>query len=93
VNVIILEMNRVPYLDQSAAHALELVFDYLKKQGITVYLAHVRENPLKMLHNVDLVPRVIPKEHIFDHIFDCIKSLEEEFVFKVSKKNSDGQKV
>jgi SulP family sulfate permease len=93
VNVIILEMNRVPYLDQSAAHALELVFEYLKKQGITVYLAHVRENPLKMLHNVDLVPRVIPKEHIFDHIFDCIKSLEEEFVFKVSKKNSDGQKV
>ncbi len=93
VNVIIFEMNRVPYLDQSAAHALELVFDYLKKQGISVYLAHVGENPLRMLHNVGLVPRVIPKEHIFDHIFDCIQSLEEEFVFKKPKKNSDGYMV
>ncbi|MBC8288307.1 MAG: SulP family inorganic anion transporter [Nitrospinae bacterium] len=84
VNVIIFEMNRVPYLDQSAAHALELVFDYLQKKGIAVYLAHVNEKPLKMLHAVELVPRLIPKENIFDHIFDCIQSLEEEFVFKKS---------
>ena len=87
VNVIIFEMNRVPYLDQSAAHALELVFEYLQKQGISVYLAHVNEKPLGMLHAVELVPRLIPKENIFDHIFDCIQSLEEEFVFKKSKKD------
>ena len=84
VNVIIFEMNRVPYLDQSAAHALELVFDYLQKKGIAVYLAHVNEKPLMMLHAVELVPRLIPKENIFDHIFDCIQTLEEEFVFKKS---------
>jgi SulP family sulfate permease len=84
VNVIIFEMNRVPYLDQSAAHALELVFDYLQKKGIAVYLAHVNEKPLKMLHAVELVPGLIPKENIFDHIFDCIQVLEEEFVFKKS---------
>jgi len=87
VKVIIFEMNRVPYLDQSAAHALELVFDYLKKNKIDVYLAHVNESPLEILHAVGIVPRIIPEEHIFDHIFDCIKSLEEEFVFKKSKRD------
>ncbi len=84
VNVIIFEMNRVPYLDQSAAHALELVFEYLQKKGIAVYLAHINEKPLKMLHAVELVPRLIPEENIFDHIFDCIQVLEEEFVFKTN---------
>lgn len=87
VHVIIFEMNRVPYLDQSAAHALELVFEYLQKKGISVRLAHVNEKPLKMLHAVNLVPRLIPKENIFDHIFDCIQALEEEFVFKGSEKD------
>jgi sulfate permease, SulP family len=88
VKVIIFEMNRVPYLDQSAAHALELVFEYLQKNKIDVYLAHVNESPLKILHAVGIVPRIIPEEHIFDHIFDCIQSLEEEFVFKKSKRGS-----
>ena len=84
VNVIIIEMNRVPYLDQSAAHAMELVIEYLKKRKIRVYLANVNESPLKILRAVGLVPRLIPEEHIFDDIFDCIQSLEEEFVFDKS---------
>ena len=84
VNVIIIEMNRVPYLDQSAAHAMELMIEYLKKRKIRVYLANVNESPLKILRAVGLVPRLIPEEHIFDDIFDCIQSLEEEFVFDKS---------
>ena len=82
VKVIVFEMNRVPYLDQSAAHALELVFEYMKKSGIRVLLANVNRQPLTMLHAVDLVPRLIPKQHIFEDIFDCVRWLEEEFVFQ-----------
>ena len=82
VNIIIFEMNRVPYLDQSAAHALELVFDYLKKNRIEVYLAHVNERPLKILRAVDIVPRIIPEEHVYSYIFDLVRKLEEDFVMK-----------
>jgi len=88
VKIIIFEMTRVPYLDQSAAHALELVFEYLKKNKIEVYLAHVNERPLKILHAIDIVPRIIPEERIFDHIFDLIQKLEKDFVFKKSKQGS-----
>ncbi len=87
VKIIIFEMNRVPYLDQSAAHAIELVIEYLKKNGVRVILAHVNESPLKMLRAVDIVPELIPNEDIYDHIFDCIQNLEEEFVFEKSGKN------
>ena len=88
VKVIIFEMTRVPYLDQSAAHALELVFDYMKKNKIEVYLAHVNERPLKLLRAVGIVPRVIPEERIFDHIFDLVQKLEEDFVFKKDRQGS-----
>ncbi len=84
VKIIIFEMNRVPYLDQSAAHALELVFEYMQKRGIRVLLANVNSQPLTMLRAVDLVPRLIPENHIFDDIFDCVRWLEEEFIFKKS---------
>ncbi|MGP0593396.1 SulP family inorganic anion transporter [Nitrospira sp. T9] len=80
VNILIFEMNRVPYLDQSAAHALELVFEYMQKRGIRVLLANVNPQPLEMLRAVNLTPRLIPEHHIFGDIFDCVRCLEEEFV-------------
>lgn len=80
VKTLVFEMNRVPYLDQSAAHALELVFEYMHKRGIQVLLANVNSQPLTMLRAVDLVPRLIPEHHLFEDIFDCVRWLEEEFV-------------
>jgi SulP family sulfate permease len=80
VKILIFEMNRVPYLDQSAAHALELVFEYMQKRNIRVLLANINRQPLEMLRAVNLTPRVIPEHHIFEDIFDCVRWLEEEFV-------------
>ncbi|GJL70500.1 MAG: sodium-independent anion transporter [Nitrospirales bacterium] len=80
VKILIFEMNRVPYLDQSAAHALELVFEYMQKRNIRVLLANINPQPLEMLRAVDLTPRLIPAHHIFVDIFDCVRWLEEEFV-------------
>jgi sulfate permease, SulP family len=80
VKILIFEMNRVPYLDQSAAHALELVFEYMQKREIRVLLANINPQPLEMLRAVDLTPRIIPEHHIFEDIFDCVRWLEEEFV-------------
>ena len=80
VKIIIFEMNRVPYLDQSAAHALELVFEYMQKRGIRVLLSNLNEQPLRMLRAVDLIPRLIPEHHVFEDIFHCVLSLEAEFV-------------
>lgn len=80
VKILIFEMNRVPYLDQSAAHALELVFEYMHKRHIQVLLANINPQPLEMLRAVNLTPRVIPAHHIFEDIFDCVRWLEDEFV-------------
>jgi len=80
VKIIVFEMNRVPYLDQSAAHALELVFEFMQKRGIRVLLANLNDQPLQMLRAVDLIPKLIPEHHVFQDIFDCVLWLEDEFV-------------
>ncbi len=88
VKILVFEMNRVPYLDQSAAHALELVFEYMHKRGIQVLLANVNSQPLAMLRAVDLVPRLIQEDHLFEDIFDCVRWLEEDFVNQPSSQDS-----
>ena len=88
VNTLVFEMNRVPYIDQSAAHALELVFDYLCKRGIRVLLPNLNSQPIQMLRAVGLVPGLIPEHHIFEDIFDCVQWLEEDFVNQPSMLNS-----
>ncbi len=85
---LIFEMNRVPYLDQSAAHALELVFEFMHKRGIQVLLANLNSQPIQMLRAVDLVPRLIPENHIFEDIFFCVQWLEENFVNQPSSQHS-----
>ena len=88
VKTLVFEMNRVPYIDQSAAHALELVFDFMCKRGIQVLLANLNRQPIQMLRAVGLVPRLVPEHHIFEDIFDCVQWLEEDFVNQPSKQNS-----
>ena len=86
ITTIIFEMNRVPYIDQSAANVYESVIQDLKKQDIEVWLANINGQPLKMFKDTGLIPNIIPQDRIFEDIFDCVRSLEERFVFEKSKK-------
>ena len=86
INTIIFEMNRVPYIDQSAANVYESVIQDLKKQHIEVLLANIKGQPLKMFRDTGLIPQVISQDKIFEDIFDCVRSLEERFVVEKSKK-------
>ena len=86
ITTIIFEMNRVPYIDQSAANVYESVIHDLKKQDIEVWLANINGQPLKMFKDTGLIPQVIPQDRIFEDIFDCVRSLEERFVHEKSKK-------
>jgi len=86
INTIIFEMNRVPYIDQSAANVYETVIQDLKNQEIEVLLANINGQPLKMFKDTGLIPQVIPQDRIFEDIFDCVRSLEERFVLEKSKK-------
>jgi len=86
INTLIFEMNRIPYLDQSAANVYEGIFKDLKKKNIKVLLANINSQPLKMFQDVGLIPNVVPNDCIFEDIFDCVHWLEKKFVSEEPKK-------
>ena len=77
VKILVIRMDRVPYIDQSGLYALEDAVMDLHEKGVKVILTAVQEQPSDMLKSIDLVPDLIPESHLFPTIgegFDFIKT-------------------
>lgn len=68
---VIIRMDRVPYIDQSGLYVLEDVLFELEKNDIHVLIVDVQVQPLYLMKSIDIVPDLIPEEHIFDSFHDC----------------------
>jgi len=44
----------------------------LKKENIKVLLVNVLKQPRYMMERIDIIPDLIPKEHIFKSFDDCV---------------------
>jgi SulP family sulfate permease len=66
LKVLILDMERVPYIDQSGLYAIEDAVLDLEREGAIVVLSGVDSQPLDMMRRIDIVPDLISEEHIFD---------------------------
>jgi SulP family sulfate permease len=64
-------MDKVPYIDQSGLYALEDVMLELEKNDIHVLIVDVQTQPLYLMNSIDIVPDLIPEEHIFDSFQQC----------------------
>lgn len=73
VSTIVLRMSRVPYIDQSGLYAIEDLVNGMESQGKTVLLVGVKEQPKYMMERIDIIPDLIPSEHIFTSFKECLK--------------------
>ena len=73
--IVIIRMGRMPYMDQSGLYAMEEVLHALKRKQITVLLVKILEQPKYMMQKIDIVPGLIPSEHVFDNFKLCMKWL------------------
>lgn len=78
IRVVIFRMKKVPHIDQTGLYALEEVIQELEKRNITVVMTGLQEQPLRMLRRINIVPGLIPEQHLFPTFEDCMKWLEEE---------------
>ncbi|GAA4269164.1 SulP family inorganic anion transporter [Hyunsoonleella aestuarii] len=74
---VIIRMGRMQYMDQSGLYAMEDVLVDLEKSGISVLLVGLLKQPRYMMERIDIIPDLIPPEHIFDSFKDCIKWIKE----------------
>ena len=73
---VILRLGLMEYMDQSGLYAMEEVLLELKKNDITPLFVDVLDQPKYMMERIDIIPDLIPPEHIFDRFDQCIKWLQ-----------------
>ena len=80
---VIIRMGKVDYIDQSGLYALEDALMRFSQAGIEVHFVNVQRQPMVMMENIDIVPDLVPLEHIFDNFqgaMEWIKSNVEDTV-------------
>jgi len=68
---VVIRMEKVPYIDQSGLYAMEDVLLDLEKKNIKQLLVGVQNQPAYLMQSIDIIPDLIPTEHIFDNFKDC----------------------
>lgn len=67
----IIRMRKVPFIDSTALHNLEILIKSSQEEGIHVMLSGVKENVRKSLVNAG-IDRLIGNDHICDHITKAV---------------------
>ncbi len=78
IKIVIMRMDKVPYVDQSGFYAMEDAIRDLNAQGIKVVFTDVHGQPLAMFEQFNLIPGLVPREHCFEDFESCASWLEEE---------------
>ena len=76
IKVVIIRMDRVPYVDQSGLYAMEDAIMDLQKQGILVVYTDLHGQPRDMFESINLVPGLVPRSYCFENFSKCVMWLE-----------------
>ncbi len=71
IEVVILRMDKVPYVDQSGLYAMEDAVNDLQAQGIKVVFTDVHGQPRDIFEAVGLIPNIVEEKYCFDNFNAC----------------------
>lgn len=71
IEVVIIRMSRVPYVDQSGLYAMEEAIQELHSQGIAVLFTGLQGQPLDMFKRINLVPGLVGYKYCFKNFDEC----------------------
>ncbi|RDY59676.1 SulP family inorganic anion transporter [Flagellimonas nanhaiensis] len=74
---VIIRMDRMQYMDQSGLYAMEDVLQDLIKNNVTILMVDILDQPRYMMERIDIIPDLVPKEHIFPDFKGCMDWVEE----------------
>ncbi len=77
VDVVIIRMGRVPYMDQTGLYALEDAILDLERRGVKVLLTGVGEQPYDMMAGIGLIGGLVPNNHIFANFREAFNFLNK----------------
>ena len=79
--IIVFRLETMNYIDQSGLYALEEILMDLSEQGKTLYLVDLQKQPRYMMERVELVPKLISKDNIFENYKECFSFIKKTHQF------------
>ncbi len=76
IDVVIMRMKRVPYIDQSGLYAIEDALLTLQDKNVLVLMTGLQEQPRDMLEKVGVIPNLVPEGNFYPDFQSAIKALE-----------------
>lgn len=70
-NIVIIRMDKVPYVDQSGLFALEDVLMDLIDKEIEILIVGIQSQPRYLMKTIGIIGKLIPEENIFERFTDC----------------------
>lgn len=71
VEVVIVRMGRVPYVDQSGLYAMEDAILDLQNRGVAVVFTGMNEQVRSMMERINLIPGLIDEKYSFETFKEC----------------------
>ena len=69
-SILIIDMEKVPYIDQSGLFALEDVLLDLDKKNIKTLITGIQSQPIHLMKTIGILGKLIPEERVFDSLTD-----------------------
>lgn len=76
IRVVVIRMDKVPYVDQSGLYAMEDAVMELREQGILIAFTGLHGQPQDLFERINLLPGLIDEEYSFDTFEECINWLK-----------------
>jgi len=74
---VIIRMGRMQYMDQSGLYVMEEILIDLVNEGKKVLFVNTLEQPKYMMERIDIIPDLIPKEHLFGSFNEAMVWVKE----------------
>ena len=69
---VIIRLGRMQYMDQSGLYAMEDAVLTLQRHNIMVLFTGILDQPKYLMERIDIIPDLVPPEHIFESFDDCV---------------------
>lgn len=74
---VILRFGKMQYMDQSGLYVLEDILLDLRKNGVQFLIVDLLPQPRYLMERIDIIPDLVPEEHIFQTFDACMKWIKE----------------
>ncbi|WP_422083014.1 SulP family inorganic anion transporter [Ulvibacterium sp.] len=78
IRVLIIRMDRVPYVDQSGIYAMENAILDLTLKGTKVIITGLQEQPKDLLTSIGIIPDLVPEEQVFERAGESFNWITKE---------------